>query len=32
VWLTKSVPPDTMVLLEEPKLNYRQKNQSWFYD
>jgi serine O-acetyltransferase len=28
VWLTKSVPPDTMVLLEEPKLNYRQKNQS----
>ncbi|MCB9481147.1 MAG: serine acetyltransferase [Desulfobacteraceae bacterium] len=28
VWLTKSVPPDTMVLLEEPKLNYKQKHQS----
>lgn len=25
VWLTESVPPDTMVLMEEPRLIYKQK-------
>ncbi|MGM0418201.1 MAG: serine O-acetyltransferase [Thermodesulfobacteriota bacterium] len=26
VWLTESVPPDTTVLMEEPRLIYKQKN------
>ncbi|MDY0132282.1 MAG: serine O-acetyltransferase EpsC [Desulforegulaceae bacterium] len=32
VWLTKSVPQDTVVLLEEPKLNYRQKSKDENHD
>jgi serine O-acetyltransferase len=26
VWLTESVPPDTMVLMEHPRLNYKSAN------